>query len=103
MPLNIPFPAPPALILVYPALFLPPSLSTFPPFSPVSDFPVTAEYDVERRDVIYASWSFDGWSGRSGHDAPMIAYDALLAAGSDWEELCRRSMFHAGKDQQWNG
>jgi len=55
-----------------------------------------AEYDVERRDVIYASWSFDGWAGRSGHDAPMIAYDALLAAGSDWEELCRRSMFHAG-------
>ena len=56
------------------------------------------EYDVEKRDEIYASWSFDGWAGRSGHDAPMIAYDALLASGSDWEELCRRATFHAGKD-----
>jgi len=54
------------------------------------------EYDVEKRDEIYAGWSSDGWAGRSGHDAPMIAYDALLASGDDWEELCRRSMFHAG-------
>lgn len=27
----------------------------------------------------------------------MIAYDALLAAGSDWAELCRRAMFHGGE------
>lgn len=54
------------------------------------------EYDVAQRDEIYAGWSYDGWAGRSGHDAPMIAYDALLASGDDWEELCRRSMFHAG-------
>lgn len=26
----------------------------------------------------------------------MIAYDALLAAGSDWPELCKRAMFHGG-------
>lgn len=28
----------------------------------------------------------------------MIAYDALLAAGSDWAELCKRAMFHGGED-----
>lgn len=27
----------------------------------------------------------------------MIAYDALLAAGSDWAELCKRAMFHGGE------
>lgn len=27
----------------------------------------------------------------------MIAYDALLAAGSDWGELCKRAMFHGGE------
>lgn len=57
-------------------------------------FPV--EYDVAKRDEVWNTWSIDGWAGRSGHDAPMIAYDALLAAGNDWEELCRRAMFHAG-------
>lgn len=28
----------------------------------------------------------------------MIAYDALLAAGSDWAELCKRAMFHGGEE-----
>lgn len=27
----------------------------------------------------------------------MIAYDALLAAGSDWAEVCKRAMFHGGE------
>uniref|UniRef100_G3RZW4 ADP-ribosylhydrolase like 1 n=1 Tax=Gorilla gorilla gorilla TaxID=9595 RepID=G3RZW4_GORGO len=30
-------------------------------------------------------------------DAPMIAYDALLAAGNSWTELCHRAMFHGGE------
>lgn len=45
----------------------------------------------------YKKWSSEGRGGRRGHDAPMIAYDALLAAGSNWTELCQRAMFHGGK------
>ncbi|XP_053219724.1 ADP-ribosylhydrolase ARH1-like isoform X1 [Podarcis raffonei] len=55
-----------------------------------------AAYSPAERDVIYKTFSLDGWAGRSGHDAPMIAYDALLGAGENWEELCSRSMFHGG-------
>ena len=42
--------------------------------------------------MIYETFSLDGWAGRSGHDAPMIAYDALLASGDNWHELCSRSV-----------
>lgn len=45
----------------------------------------------------YKKWSSEGRGGRRGHDAPMIAYDALLGAGSSWEELCWRAMFHGGE------
>ncbi|GAB1292999.1 Inactive ADP-ribosyltransferase ARH2 [Apodemus speciosus] len=54
-------------------------------------------YDAEERDKTYKKWSSEGRGGRRGHDAPMIAYDALLAAGSDWTELCHRAMFHGGE------
>ncbi|KAJ0056379.1 hypothetical protein NL108_006863, partial [Boleophthalmus pectinirostris] len=54
-------------------------------------------YDAEETDKMYKRWSSEGRAGRRGHDAPMIAYDALLAAGSDWNELCRRAMFHGGE------
>ncbi|XP_063791407.1 ADP-ribosylhydrolase ARH1-like [Pseudophryne corroboree] len=53
-------------------------------------------YGAAERDAEYGRWSLDGWAGRSGHDAPMIAYDALLGAGDSWAELCSRSMFHGG-------
>ncbi|XP_021358841.1 protein ADP-ribosylarginine hydrolase-like isoform X2 [Mizuhopecten yessoensis] len=53
-------------------------------------------YGVAERDDFVKSVSFDGWGGASGHDAPMIAYDALLGCGNDWAELCSRSMFHSG-------
>ena len=54
-------------------------------------------YSVRERDVFYKSVSFrQVWAGASGHDAPMIAYDALLGAGASWEELCSRAMFHGG-------
>ncbi len=43
--------------------------------------------DTSNTRVFY---SLDGWAGRSGHDAPMIAYDALLAARNDWKQLCSR-------------
>ncbi|XP_032228896.1 ADP-ribosylhydrolase ARH1 isoform X2 [Nematostella vectensis] len=56
----------------------------------------TDRYTVSDRDKFYKSLSYSGWAGSSGHDAPMIAYDALLGAGDSWEELCHRGMFHGG-------
>ncbi|XP_016098767.1 protein ADP-ribosylarginine hydrolase-like [Sinocyclocheilus grahami] len=53
-------------------------------------------YGPAERDEAYKSFSLSGWAGRSGHDAPMIALDALLGAGSDWEELMSRAGFHGG-------
>ncbi|KAM9426644.1 ADP-ribosylarginine hydrolase isoform 3-T3 [Pholidichthys leucotaenia] len=53
-------------------------------------------YGPAERDEAYKSFSLSGWAGRSGHDAPMIALDALLGAGSDWEELMSRAAFHGG-------
>ncbi|XP_048955147.1 inactive ADP-ribosyltransferase ARH2-like isoform X2 [Canis lupus baileyi] len=54
-------------------------------------------YDAEERDKAYRKWSSEGRGGRRGHDAPMIAYDALLGAGDDWTELCHRAMCHGGE------
>ncbi|KAK1341922.1 hypothetical protein QTO34_016673 [Cnephaeus nilssonii] len=54
-------------------------------------------YDAEERDKTYKKWSSEGRGGRRGHDAPMIAYDALLGAGNNWTELCHRAMFHGGE------
>uniref|UniRef100_A0A4X2JMY2 Inactive ADP-ribosyltransferase ARH2 n=1 Tax=Vombatus ursinus TaxID=29139 RepID=A0A4X2JMY2_VOMUR len=54
-------------------------------------------YDAEERDKTYRKWSSEGRGGRRGHDAPMIAYDALLGAGDNWAELCNRAMFHGGE------
>lgn len=45
----------------------------------------------------YKKWSSEGRGGRRGHDAPMIAYDALLGARNNWTELCYRAMFHGGE------
>jgi ADP-ribosylarginine hydrolase len=55
-----------------------------------------ADYGPGERDKFYNSVSYSGWGGASGHDAPMIAYDALLSCGNSWEELCKRGMFHGG-------
>nr|XP_034970235.1 protein ADP-ribosylarginine hydrolase-like protein 1 isoform X1 [Zootoca vivipara] len=54
-------------------------------------------YDAEEREKTYRRWSSEGRGGRRGHDAPMIAYDALLGCGSDWTELCNRAIFHGGE------
>ncbi|XP_053935995.1 ADP-ribosylhydrolase ARH1 isoform X2 [Cuculus canorus] len=48
------------------------------------------------RDVAYLGWALDGWAGRSGHDAPMVALEALLTAGGSWEDLCARGVLHGG-------
>uniref|UniRef100_UPI00398E6788 ADP-ribosylhydrolase ARH1-like n=1 Tax=Pristiophorus japonicus TaxID=55135 RepID=UPI00398E6788 len=54
------------------------------------------QYGVLERDTFYTSISYAGWGGASGHDAPMIAYDAILGSGNSWEELCNRGVFHGG-------
>ncbi|CAM5077075.1 unnamed protein product [Natator depressus] len=61
------------------------SVPTFPPV-----------YGVKERDEFYVSLSYSGWGGSSGHDAPMIAYDAILGAGNSWTELAHRAFFHGG-------
>jgi ADP-ribosylarginine hydrolase len=77
------------------------------------------------RDAFYKKLSFDGWGGSSGanfihltlvvcfahthtalawraipassgHDSVIIAYDALLSAGSSWNELLLKAALHAG-------
>ncbi|KAG9349148.1 hypothetical protein JZ751_029471 [Albula glossodonta] len=57
-------------------------------------FPET--YGVKERDEFYKSVSYSGWGGSSGHDAPMIAYDALLKARNSWVELAHHAFFHGG-------
>ena len=54
------------------------------------------KYGPQERDEFYKSVSHSGKGGASGHDAPMIAYDALLGAGASWEELCLRGVLHGG-------
>lgn len=54
------------------------------------------KYGIKERDDFYKSVSFGGWGGASGHDAPMIAYDALLAAGDSWEKFCDHCILHGG-------
>ncbi|XP_066544618.1 ADP-ribosylhydrolase ARH1 isoform X2 [Amia ocellicauda] len=53
-------------------------------------------YGVKERDAFYKSLSYSGWAGSSGHDAPMIAYDGLLRAGSSWGALAEHVFFHGG-------
>ena len=53
-------------------------------------------YGVIERDKFYKSVSYSGKGGSSGHDAPMIAYDALLGCKGSWSELCFRAMLHGG-------
>jgi len=54
------------------------------------------KYGVAERDGYYSSVSFQGWGGASGHDAPLIAYDALLGSGESWIELALRGILHGG-------
>lgn len=53
-------------------------------------------YGVKERESFYRAVSFKGCGGASGHDAPMIAYDALLRAGDSWVELANHAFFHGG-------
>ncbi|KAJ8012668.1 hypothetical protein DPEC_G00045280 [Dallia pectoralis] len=53
-------------------------------------------YGVAERDRYYSQVSYSGMGGASGHDAPMIAYDALLRAGDSWVKLANHGFFHGG-------
>jgi ADP-ribosylarginine hydrolase len=60
----------------------------------IPEFP--SEYGVDERDKYYTSLSLNGWGGSMGHDAPMIAYDALLNAGKNWKDLMKKAALHGG-------
>ncbi|KAG7257325.1 hypothetical protein CRUP_020196 [Coryphaenoides rupestris] len=51
------------------------------------------QYRAKEREKFYTQVAFRDWGGSSGHDAPMIGYDALLCAGDSWEKL---AFFHGG-------
>ncbi|XP_071771818.1 ADP-ribosylhydrolase ARH1-like [Centroberyx gerrardi] len=53
-------------------------------------------YGVKEREEFYRLIAFRNCGGASGHDAPMIAYDALLSAGDSWEKLANHGFFHGG-------
>ncbi|KAJ5077299.1 [protein adp-ribosylarginine] hydrolase [Anaeramoeba ignava] len=56
-------------------------------------------YDnIKVRDAWIKSVSFSGWGGSSGHDAPLIAWDCLLAAQDNWPELCMRYLNEGDSD-----
>ncbi|TRY92727.1 hypothetical protein DNTS_024815 [Danionella cerebrum] len=57
---------------------------------------ISQRYDPEETDKMYKRWSSEGCAGHRGHDAPMIAYDSLLSAHADWDQLSKRAMFHGG-------
>ncbi|XP_046855135.1 protein ADP-ribosylarginine hydrolase-like [Xenia sp. Carnegie-2017] len=38
----------------------------------------TVTYNIPERDAFYKSVSYAEWGGSSGHDAPIITYDALM-------------------------
>eukprot|EP01080_Neovahlkampfia_damariscottae_P003864 gene3864-7024_t len=54
------------------------------------------EYGIKERDEFYKKWSYAGWGGASGDDSCIIAYDAILGASDNWEELMKRGAFHYG-------
>ena len=51
---------------------------------------------MKEREEFYKRIAFRSTGGASGHDAPMIAYDALLCAGDSWEKLADHGFFHGG-------
>eukprot|EP01105_Mastigella_eilhardi_P006017 TRINITY_DN17642_c0_g1_i1.p1 TRINITY_DN17642_c0_g1~~TRINITY_DN17642_c0_g1_i1.p1 ORF type:complete len:384 (+),score=77.12 TRINITY_DN17642_c0_g1_i1:84-1154(+) len=53
-------------------------------------------WDFVARDTFYKMFSYDNWAGSSGVDAPLVALDAVLWAGADWEKLCHSGILHGG-------
>ncbi|XP_072897340.1 uncharacterized protein [Hemitrygon akajei] len=58
-------------------------------------FPKT--YNIEERNKLFRRWHSESTGKDKGLETTLIAYDALLFAGSDWEKLCYSAMFHRGE------
>ena len=58
-------------------------------------------YGIRERDEFYMSFSIRDWPGACGDDSVIIAYDALLGAGDNWEELMLRGALQAVGDQSF--
>ncbi|KAK6483949.1 hypothetical protein HHUSO_G13580 [Huso huso] len=64
------------------------------------DNPVFPEnYDAKERHKLYKRWGSESSGRRKGLEITLIIYDALLAAGNDWNQLCQRAMIHGGDSE----
>ncbi|XP_072428545.1 uncharacterized protein [Chiloscyllium punctatum] len=54
-------------------------------------------YDIEEQNKLYRRWRSESSGMSKGVETTLIAYDALLFAGSDWRKLCYSAMFHWGE------
>jgi len=61
-------------------------------------YPEGFKDDINVREKFYAAktFSFSGWAGSSGHDAVMLAYDALVGVGNDWNKFLYWGALHGG-------
>jgi ADP-ribosylarginine hydrolase len=60
-------------------------------------FPKGFVEDVKVRDTFYTKkLSYSGWAGSSGHDAVLIAYDALIGSQGDWLKFLYWGVLHGG-------
>jgi len=61
-------------------------------------FPEGFKTDILKREPFYAAktFAFAGWAGSSGHDAVMLAYDALIGTEGDWNKFLYWGALHGG-------
>ena len=61
-------------------------------------FPPGFKDDILLREPFYAAktFAFSGWAGSSGHDAVMLAYDALIGTEGDWNKFLYWGALHGG-------
>lgn len=61
-------------------------------------YPEGFKTDIKIREKFYAAttFSFSGWAGSSGHDAVMLAYDALVGCDGDWNKFLYWGALHGG-------
>lgn len=61
-------------------------------------YPEGFKTEINQREKFYAAktFSFSGWAGSSGHDAVMLAYDALVGSDGDWNKFLYWGALHGG-------
>jgi ADP-ribosylarginine hydrolase len=61
-------------------------------------FPEGFKTEIKQREAFYAAktFAFAGWAGSSGHDAVMLAYDALVGCEGDWNKFLYWGALHGG-------